>query len=288
MGPQTTQGTVRLSTSVLRFARQHPVMTYFALTFSISWGGLLLVIGPSGIRGIMEQTTRNSLFWSLYVVTVAGPSAAGILSSIFVYGKRGLRNIVAGLLRWRVGARWYAVALLVAPLSVFPTLFVLSVFSPAFIPGILTAGDQVSLVLFAVAVGLVNPWIEELGWTGFAVPELGKRYGILANGLIVGIMWGAWHFLSNLWGASSVTIPLALFMPAMLFSFLPPFRVLMVWVYDRTRSLLVAVIMHGSLNAFWLIATPTAITAANLVTWYIAWAAVLWVISGIVVLRRKT
>jgi hypothetical protein len=35
-------------------------------------------------------------------------------------------------------------------------------------------------------------------------------------------------------------------------------------------------------------ATPTAITAANLVNSYIVWAAVLWVISGIVVLRRKT
>ena len=62
----------------------------------------------------------------------------------------------------------------------------------------------------------------------------------------------------------------------------------MVWVYDHTRSLLVAVIMHGSLDAFWLIATPTAITAANLVSWYIAWATVLWVTSGIVVLRGKT
>jgi membrane protease YdiL (CAAX protease family) len=274
--------------SVLRLARQHPVIVYFALTFSISWGGLLLVIGPSGIGGIMEQTTRNSLFWSLYVVTVAGPSVAGILSSILAYGKRGLRNLVAGLLRWRVGARWYAVALLVAPLSVFPTLLALSVFSPAFLPGILTAGDKVSLVIFAVAVGLVNPWIEEVGWTGFAVPDLGKRYTVLANGLIVGIVWGAWHFLSNLWGASSVTVPLVLFMPAILFSFLPPFRVLMVWVYDRTRSLLVAVIMHGSLNAFWLMATPTAITSANLAIWYIAWATVLWGMSGIVVLRRKT
>ena len=263
-------------------------MAYFALTFAISWGGLLLLFGASGIRGIMEQTTRNSLFWSLYVVTVAGPSVSGILMSIFVYGKRGLRNLFAGLFRWRVGARWYVVALLVAPLSVFPTLLALSVFSPAFIPGILTTGDQGSLVLFAVAVGLVNPFIEELGWTGFAIPELRKRYGILANGVIVGIIWGAWHFLSNLWGTSSLTLPLPLFMAAILFSFLPPFRVLMVWVYDHTRSLLVAVIMHGSLDAFWLMATPIAITAENLVTWYIAWAAVLWLVSGIVALIKRT
>ncbi len=45
-----------------------------------------------------------------------------------------------------------------------------------------------------IAVGLVVPFFEELGWTGFAIPELGKRYGILTTGLIVGLLWGAWHF----------------------------------------------------------------------------------------------
>jgi membrane protease YdiL (CAAX protease family) len=30
----------------------------------------------------------------------------------------------------------------------------------------------------------------------------------------------------------------------LLFSWLPPYRVLMVWVYDRTRSLLVVMLMH--------------------------------------------
>ena len=33
-------------------------------------------------------------------------------------------------------------------------------------------------------------------------------------------------------------------MAAMLFSWLLPYRVLIVWVYDRTHSLLVAVLMH--------------------------------------------
>jgi hypothetical protein len=62
----------------------------------------------------------------------------------------------------------------------------------------------------------------------------------------------------------------------------------MVWVYDHTTSLFIAYIMHFSLDFFWLISTPTGIAGVNLVTWYIAWAAVLWVISGIVVLGRKT
>ena len=56
------------------------------------------------------------------------------------------------------------------------------------------------------AVGLAAGIFEELGWTGFAVPTLlGRpRYGVLGTGLIVGVLWGAWHLPINFW-ASGVT-----------------------------------------------------------------------------------
>ena len=77
--------------------------------------------------------------------------------------------------------------------------------------------------------------------------------------------------------------PLVLFMPAILFSFLPPYRVLMVWVYERTNgSLLVAMLMHASLVAFWIISTPVGIAGMPLMTWYLVWAAVLWVVVAVV------
>ena len=76
-------------------------------------------------------------------------------------------------------------------------------------------------------------------------------------------------------------------MPAILFSFLPPYRVLMVWVYERTNgSLLVAMLMHASLVAFWIISTPVGIAGMPLVTWYLVWAAVLWVVVGAVSLAQ--
>jgi membrane protease YdiL (CAAX protease family) len=162
--------------------------------------------------------------------------------------------------------------------------------SPAFIPGIISATDKAPIVMLALFAAVVTPLFEETGWTGFAIPLIKKRYGIFATGLVVGIIWGGWHFLSNLYGASisAGALPLALFFPVILFSFLPPFRVMMVWVYDRTNSLSVIMLMHGSLDFFWLIATPTGITVTNLVIWYIAWAVVLWVIAGIIVLIKNT
>jgi membrane protease YdiL (CAAX protease family) len=85
--------------------------------------------------------------------------------------------------------------------------------------------------------------LEEVGWTGFAVPRLRLRYGMVTTGLIVGVLWGAWHLLQGLWisGTYSGALPLALFVLLNFFSGvaqLTAYRVLMVWVYDRTESLL--------------------------------------------------
>jgi uncharacterized protein len=34
--------------TVTAFIKRHPVLTYYALVFAISWGGMLLVIGRPG------------------------------------------------------------------------------------------------------------------------------------------------------------------------------------------------------------------------------------------------
>lgn len=127
-------------------------------------------------------------------------------------------------------------ALLTAPLVTLATLVPLSFTSTVFLPAILTADDKTSLVLSGVAVGLIVPVFEELGWTGFATPRLRQRRGVLATGLIMGLLWGAWHFPLFAGSAgSSGELPPALFLAAMLFSWLVPYRVLMVRLYDLDR-----------------------------------------------------
>jgi hypothetical protein len=56
------------------------------------------------------------------------------------------------------------------------------------------------------------------------------------------------------------------------------FRVLMVWVYDRTGSLLVAMLMHVSLTASIRIFDPLAISGVALVTYSLVLGAALWVV----------
>jgi membrane protease YdiL (CAAX protease family) len=273
-------------TTIKAFIGRHPVLTYFALTFAISWGGMLLVIGgPAAIPSPSKQAMMR-LPGGIAMMLV-GPSVAGLLLTRLVHGRAGIREFVSRLLRWRVGARWYVAALAATPLLMAATLFALLPTSPVFLPGIFASDNKASLLLLGIAVGLGAGIFEEIGWTGFAVPELRLRHGVLVTGLIVGFLWGAWHYLAAFWGSgdSSGAFSLPLFLPQFLFyvGVLPAYRVLMVWVYDHTESLLVAMLMHASLTSSVLfIFMPLAISGRPLLIWYLVLSTALWVIVAIV------
>jgi membrane protease YdiL (CAAX protease family) len=274
--------------TVEAFIDRHPVLTYFALTFAISWGGMLLIIGgPGAIPAAEGQVDRLMLF--VYLELLAGPSAAAILLTGLVDGQAGMREFGSRLLKWRVDARWYAVALLTAPLVVTATLLVLSLTSPGYLPRIYTADDKAFLLQFSIVSALIVAIFEELGWTGFVTPRLRQRYGVLATGLILGLLVGAWQFLVVYWvsGGSSGGLPPALFLAGSLFTWQPTYRVLMVWVYDRAASLPVAMLMHTSLIAFWTMSTPLTITGGALVSYYLVLSAALWVAIGVVVVANR-
>jgi membrane protease YdiL (CAAX protease family) len=242
--------------------------------------------GPGFLAGTNWQT--DPLFLMAILAMLAGPPVAGILLTILVSGKEGARDLLSRLFRWRVGARWYVVALLTAPFLEAAVLLALSLLSPELLPAIVTTRDRASLLLSGIAIGLAGGFVEELGWTGFAIPRLRLRYGVLPTGLIVGVLWGAWHLLQMLWvgGGSAATLPLALFLPLFLISAtaaLTAYRVLMVWVYDRTGSLLVAMLMHASyiFSTLFVLAPPT--TGVPYLTYAWVWAAALWLAVDAVV-----
>jgi membrane protease YdiL (CAAX protease family) len=274
-------------TAPTTFIKRHPVLIYFTLTFAISWGGFLLVGGAGLFAGTSWQTDPR--FLPAVQAMLAGPPVAGLLMTVLVSGTAGLRELLARLLMWRVGARWYAVALLTSPIVQGAVLLGLSRTSPVFLPAIVTSGDRTALLASGIAFGLAGGLMEELGWTGFAIPSLLVRYRFLASALIVGPVWGAWHLLQMWWvgGTSPGSLPLALFLPVYFlsagFATLTAYRVLMVWVYDRTGSLLVAILMHASyiFSTLFVLAPPT--TGVPFLTYSGAFTAVLWVVVAVVV-----
>jgi membrane protease YdiL (CAAX protease family) len=274
------------------FIRSHSMLSFYALVFAIAWGGILILVGgPSGIPTNREQFLM--LMPWLMVVWLAGPSVAGILLIGLVYGREGFRNLLTRMRRWRVGARWYVIALLTAPLLHVGASLALSLTSPDYLPGILATSDKVALLLFGIGWGLIGGGLlEELGWTGFATPTLLRRmrHSVLGTGLFVGVLWGVFHWPVNGWAGVTFSgaLPVAISLPLQLFFFtvagLTAYRVLMVWVYERTgESLLVAILMHASLTASMII-LPPVLTGVAFLIYNLVFTAALWVVVGAVAL----
>ncbi len=212
-------------------------------------------------------------------VGILGPFISGLLFTGLLYGRAGFQQLKSRLLKWRVGWGWYAFALLTAP--VITTLSLLARSTP---PAIAAASDKLGLLLMGIAIGLgSSPIFEEIGWTGFATPELRKRWGILRTGLLMGVLWGVWHFPAfSATGMASAPLSPVVFTAALLFTWLIPYRILMVWLYDHTQSLLLVILMHVPIVVEKFVLYPpdsssTFTAASNLID-----ACALWVLVAVV------
>jgi membrane protease YdiL (CAAX protease family) len=278
--------------SIKEYASRHPVASYFALTFMISWCGALIVIGgTSEIPGHPDKTAALLPFAVLALV--AGPTIASLLLTGVISGRAGYRELWARAHAWRLEAKWYGVALLTTPIVATIALVAFLPLSSAYLPGIVGAPDKTPLIIGALVGGLTAGIFEELGWTGFATPQLRLRHGVLATGFLIGLAWGAWHLIAAFWGSGDTDgrFSLVLFWPQFVFyaAVLPAYRMLMTWVYDRTQSLFISMVMHASLTGFVLfILMPQALTGMPLSYWYLVFAAALWVgVAGVAMDDRR-
>lgn len=279
-------------TTVSVFIKRHALLTYYALTFAISWGAVLGMMGLTGI-----PTTKAQIEAILPVALIAmllGPSLSGLLLIGLVDGKAGLRDLRSRLGRWRVGARWYALALLLAPLIILAVLMALAQISPAYLPGIFTRDDKLARLFLGLIAAVVTGICEELGWIGFVTPRLRQRYSVLATGLIIGVLWGAWHIVPMVIMPSvaySAPFSPAVYIAVRTLSFLVgtlvAFRVLMVWVYDRTQSLLLLILMHTGLTAANIIYEPEALGGSSNFILDFVTAAVFWFIVALVIMVNR-
>ena len=70
--------------TITAFIKRHAVLTYYALVFAISWGGVLVVVGPGGFPGTSAQVERL-MPWSILAFLV-GPALGGPVLTGLVYG----------------------------------------------------------------------------------------------------------------------------------------------------------------------------------------------------------
>ncbi|MCE7989994.1 MAG: CPBP family intramembrane metalloprotease [Caldilinea sp. CFX5] len=140
--------------------------------------------------------------------------------------------------------RWCLVALLGMALIVLLALLLNRALGGAWPTAIPVATWQ-TLPLLAV-VYLIIALIEEVGWRGYALPRLQKRYGALIASLLFGLSWGGWHLPQWFIPATEQADkwPFVIFLVHTV-----AFSVLLTWLYNRSVGSLWSVILaHAAFN----------------------------------------
>jgi membrane protease YdiL (CAAX protease family) len=238
------------------FVQSNSIIVYFILAYIITWGGILLAMAGNGFKEEIGIGTFALTFVAMFV----GPSLTGLTLTAILEGKEGVRELSSRMKRWRVGFEWIAVAVLTIPVLMSATLYFLSAtVSPTFRPGWMIPG---------FVVGLIAGFFEEIGWTGFALPRLQKRYGGLVAGILLGLLWAFWHMLADYFG-NIHTMKEAWFPHFLVYwaVSLTAYRFLMTWVYQNTGSLFVAQLMHAFYTGTQVVLTPANASFAEGLLW---------------------
>jgi uncharacterized protein len=255
--------------------RKYPLTWFYILAFGISWLGMISIVLSS--RGIAPFDSPYFQFLSIFYVV--GPALAAAIVSQVAHGKTGIRDLLKGLTRWRVGVVWYIVAVL----SPVVLLTVAQVVTKLLGLPVTIAMPQVNLspyVIFGFGVSFFANTCEEIGWRGFALPRLQKRYNALLATLIVGTLWGLWHLPLIFLAGPMSEYPFVWFISIVADAFI------YTWIYNSTKgSILLVALFHGSLNVWGLFITGVSPVAYALLNCVVAIALI--AVLGKVNLSRR-
>ena len=167
-------------------------------------------------------------------------------------GREGLRELFSKVVLWRIGLKWYAIALFVPIAMAFLAIGLYTILGNA-APDLAPASQLLPIVLSAVFTGAMG---EELGWRGTALPRLQARWNALISSLILGVLWGLYHLPSFLLsGLPLQDMPLIPFMMAVL-----GLAILVTWTFSHTGGSLITVFLYHF--AFNFIVSATGISGA--------------------------
>jgi membrane protease YdiL (CAAX protease family) len=225
-----------------RFIRTHPLAAFFVLAYVFSWVPLVpWLVAPA------HPADRSPFAVALVAVLGApGPTFAALLVSGVTAGRTAVRDLTTRLFRWRVRLRWWGIALFIHPAVMVVGIAVH-----------LAAGGTIdwkplespttyeSLTTFLLSVP-VFALLEEVGWRGYALPQLQQRRSPLIASVVLGILWACWHLpLFFLEGTSQERSRVPFLAYIMLTI---PLAIWFTWLYNHTQSILVVAAYHVSLD----------------------------------------
>ena len=222
------------------FLQRHSLVIGILLMFALTWP---IDLANSGVLPLRVP-------FVVYILLGYGFVFASLIMTGLTLGKEGVLTLLKRFLIWRVGWTWYLVAFLLYPSIMvsavllntalthtpidFSQVFARKIFGPS-------ANLLVLLAPYFLFEAIANG--EEIGWRGYVLPRLQAKHSALVSSLIVGVIWGFWHFPKFL--APGNNSSFALFMVKSLAD-----AILYTWLFNNTRgSLLLTTFFHASGNA---------------------------------------
>lgn len=176
---------------------------------------------------------------------VSSSIGAFILAAIF--GARA--PIYQGCLSLKRSAKWLLIATFLPLVWHLAGLFLAQLQSKA-VADVLGGLDGFSWLMYSVRSVIFTLVVvavgEEVGWRGWLLPALQNKYSPLFSSVLLGIVWGFWHFPLFIIGGYNQP-PQMVFAKVGLCIFL---SVLFTCCYNRANgNVLVAILLHTALNS---------------------------------------
>jgi membrane protease YdiL (CAAX protease family) len=163
---------------------------FFAVTFAITWGFWLPAI-------VFDLAFDNILGLALLLLGLLGPGLSGVVFMKLQYTNSAQKDFWDRVTNIRrIGLQWYLAVFLYAPVT-----FAIAAGIDIALGGTgYFVADWVSQLTSNPAAFLptllfstLPPVLEELGWRGYALDQLQRTRTALAAGLVLGVVWAAWH-----------------------------------------------------------------------------------------------
>lgn len=162
-------------------------MPYLLITFGLAWGILgLYIFLPERMEAVFGQLTGNH---PLFFLAVYAPAIAAFTLVASSGGLAGLRSFLGRALLWRCSAAWYAFLIIGIPL-----IFIVGSAIRGNLFSELFPFASIQALFVGLFVAAIKGPMEEFGWRGLALPLLQRKFAPIWAGLILGVMWGLWHF----------------------------------------------------------------------------------------------
>ena len=189
--------------------------------------------------------TSNHLFgvnvsYSFHYLTAYGPLFAASIVILSTRGVAGIRALFSRAIYWKVNLIWYVVAF--SPLIIY----LLSAKLDFHLLG------QINF-LPNFGIGALFLWIfnsglgEEVGWRGFLLPELQKKYSPIKSSLILSVFWIIWHIPALFYLPTYINLGLGI-LPILSIG-ITSGSIIYTWLFNNTKgSIFMVILFHGVFN----------------------------------------